>query len=242
MRDALAGATTVDVTSALQEALRQRLRVELEPVHAQGAPSLMTTVIEHVERDAFVVGQPVVGGIVRPLARFERYRIYLSSPLGRVVGETKALGRIKIPAGGDQVLFGYRLARPRDLTVLYRRSEPRMVLRGPALDNEAELCLGADAIAYGYLEDLSPSGARLRLRNDASGQLTTGRTGVLNVTLPAPIGAIDEAVCVLAVEPGDDDGWDVRVSFARRNESVTDALLRTPTARAAAAKRAERRS
>jgi hypothetical protein len=217
----------VDVRETLEEARQLSLRVELEPVTPTTDEALtLRTTIEAVQDDAFVVTKPVAGGQVRPLARFEPHHIRFVGSRGLVTGETHALGRYKMPNGGDGFLYGYRLVLPETLRLV----EPRQPLRtifGRDCVREAELhVLSHHGPILGLLEDLSPGGAKLLCRN-APGHLTGGTSALFKVELPEPLGAIQQMVRVVGVDPVPSRGAvRVRVAFERKNEAIREAMRR----------------
>ncbi|MDY7110367.1 MAG: PilZ domain-containing protein [Planctomycetota bacterium] len=240
LRNALQGRPdgAVDVRKTLLAAQRSRARIELEPLRPTATLDLvLATTIEQVHRDAFVISQPVMGGTVRPLARYEPYHLSFTGPDGRTTGQTHALGRTRVRAGGGGMIYGYRLALPEALYVIDPRRELRMLLEED-LVVEAELqVLERRVPVQALVQDLSPSGACLRCRH-AEAPVRKGGQAQLRLKLPEPIGELIETVNVVSVErEADAPGCAVRVLFEKKNQAIAAALR--DTSRLA---RSERRS
>jgi hypothetical protein len=215
----------VDVRKTLLAAQRSRARVELEPLRPTARLDLvLATTIEQVRKDGFVISQPVMGGTVRPLARYEPYRISFTGPNGRTTGQTHALGRTQIRAGNGGVIYGYRLALPDALYIVDPRRELRMLLEEDLIV-EAELQVLERRIPIQALvQDLSPSGACLRCRN-ASAPARSGQSAQLKLKLPEPIGEILETAKIVSVERDPDvSGCAVRIVFEKKNQAIAAAL------------------
>jgi hypothetical protein len=230
LRNALQGRPdgAVDVRKTLLAAQRSRARIELEPMRPTARLDLvLATTIEQVHRDGFVVSQPLMGGTVRPMARYEPYRLSFSGPRGRTTGQTHALGRMRIRSGGRGVIYGYRLALPDALYVIDPRRELRMLLEED-LVVEAELqVLERRVPIQALLQDLSPSGACLRCRN-AGAPVRSGGQAQLKVDLPEPIGRILETVNIVSIERDPDvPGCTVHVLFEKKNQTIAAALRDT---------------
>jgi len=215
----------VDVRRSLLAAQRSRARIELEPLTPTARLDLvLATTIEQVGRDAFIVSQPVLGGSVRPLARYEPYRLSFSGPRGRTTGQTHALGRTRIASGGKRSLYGYRLALPKALYVIDPRRELRMLL-DQELVLEAELqILERQIPIQALVKDLSASGACLQCRN-AGASARGGQQAQLKLTLPPPAGEILETVNIISADSDPDSGvCTVRVVFEKKNQAIAAAL------------------
>lgn len=215
----------VDVRRSLLAAQRSRARVQLEPLRPTAQLDLvLATTIEQVRRDAFIVGQPVMGGTVRPLARYEPYRLSFSGPRGRTTGQTHALGRIRIRSGGKGVIHAYRLALPDALYVIDPRRELRMLLEEDFV-LEAELqILDRQIPLQALVKDLSSSGACLKCRN-AAAPARPGQQAQLKLKLPEPVGEIMETVNIISSDSDPDSpGCTVRVVFEKKNQAIAAAL------------------
>jgi hypothetical protein len=217
----------MDVRTVLTWAQRSRARVELEPLTmTTRMPVALTARIEHVLEDAFVVSQPVVDGVVRPLGRFETYRLAIASPQGRMTGDTQALGRIKIATAGDALLYGYRLSLPPRIQISRRRRDLE-ILMGRDTVREGELyIINHRGPVLGLVEEVSATGARLLCRNGRN-HIAVGQDAFLKLDLPDPLGPIREMVSVTSVDPDEETGClNVRVAFEKRNQRISDVLRR----------------
>jgi hypothetical protein len=212
---------SVDARSELSYAQRERVVVELEPLLRTGPThvSLVTT-IEQVRADDVVISQPVIGGLVRPLARYERYRMRFTGRQGRVVGETESLGRVKVPAGGRGMLYGYRLAMPAALHLEDRRREGRLMLGGMDVPEAQLQVLTHPSTIHGIVEDIGPGGARIVCRN-ARGRVQRAQRAHFHFELPPPVGVIDEVVTITDASPHPRTGdVDVRLTFDHKNQDL----------------------
>ncbi|MBT8485368.1 MAG: hypothetical protein HKO59_02950 [Phycisphaerales bacterium] len=214
----------IDVRATVARAQDTRARVELTPEVATAANGgTLVTQIERVDDRSIVVIQPTANGAVRPLARFESYAIAISTPVGRVHGKTRTLGRVKIRAADGGTLYGYRLALPERFDVRERRSETRILLGAEAREAELHVLSHKGAI-HGLVADISAGGARLLCRN-AGDHLEAGALAYFKLELPAPVGAISETVVVLGVDPVEGQtATTVRVAFEKRNVRIADAI------------------
>ena len=218
-------AATVDVRRMLREAQRSRARVELEGLRRSSKlGQRLVTTIEQVTDDEFVISQPTVGGTVRLVARYEPYRMTVAGARGRVAGETRSLGRTKIASGGRGMLFGYRMAIPREFFVIDRRQELRMLFGNDLVFEAAVQLLGREGPLLGLVEDLSPHGACLRCRN-AGAFVRRGQQGHISMDLPEPAGEVRETVTIAALEATEtDEAMLVRVTFHKKNAAIAHAL------------------
>ncbi len=215
----------MDVRDALLEAQKTRARLELEPLTPTSKlGTVLRTSVEQVQRDAFDVGQPTADGKPRQLARYEPYRISFLLDRGRIIGQTEAQGRVKIPAGGGQTLYGYRLAFPATLHAIDLRREMRLLL-GNDLVREAKLqLLGRAGPVMGLVKDISATGASLICRN-ADEHVRRSQQAHFKLDLPEPIGELREMVTIVGVEPDpQSDGVLVRIVFQKKVQAMVDVL------------------
>ncbi len=224
IRDALAGsAALTGVRAELDGLRRSRTPIELEPTAGPDEAGTMTTTIEALEAEGIIVSRPIIGGVLRPLGRFEQLIMRFSGPRGQMTGQTQSQGRIRIPSGGGDVIFGYRLAYPEELR-LDRATRPADVLLGTEPVREAELhVLGRQGPILGLVDDITPQGARLRCRN-AGEDLTAGKSAYFKITLPDPVGPMHEAVTIMSTRPVADGGQLVNVSFLEAQDRIAEAL------------------
>lgn len=224
LRDALAGTAALTGVRAELDALRRsRAHIELEPAAGPDEAGTMTTTIEALDDEGIIVSRPIVGGVLRPLGRFEQLVMRFSGPRGQMSGPTQALGRMRIPSGGGDVIFGYRLSVPEELD-LVRAARPADALLGTATVREAELhVLGRQGPILGLVDDITPDGARLRCRN-AGEDLTAGKSAYFKITLPDPVGRMHEAVTIMSTRPVEDGGQLVNISFLEAQERIVEAL------------------
>jgi hypothetical protein len=229
LREALSGGDDVvtSVPALLRAAQEERTRIELVPLDAPAKGGILVTTVEKVREDDFVICQPAAAdGGIRQVARFEQLQMSFSVATGRLTGKTENLGRIKFRAGDGGELYGYRLSLPRLLTVTDRRDELRVLL-GKELCCEVKLqVLSRNGPILGLIEDISPSGARLRCRNGGD-ELRRDRPAHFEAELPHPIGVIQQVVRILSVdsEPNADE-WIVRVLFDEKVTAIEEVVKR----------------
>lgn len=225
MRDALSVPDDgpINVRAALIDAQRARTRVDLQPLSGADGASPAAT-IEMVLDTTFLITRPMVGGVVRLLGRYERYRMVFNGGDGRLAGETQALGRTRIPNDAGEPLYGYKMRLPETLLTVDRRRGLRRLL-GRDLVREAELhVLGRRGPILGLVDTLDAGGATLRCRN-AGDHLHHGQNAEFKITLPDPVGVIEETVQVTDLTPAPEPGvLQVRVLFLKRNETIGDVL------------------
>lgn len=239
MLGALAGQGTspADVLRLLQIAQRSRVRVSLEVVNGQRSGNvIMTTFIEQVRDNDIVVSQPSIGGLTHPLAFNETLRISFFAQGLHHSGQTRCLGRVKVPSGGrpgggggQQVLFAYSLAMPTDLNSEDRRREPRILL---SFDVNPEAHLygpGSEGPVLGSIADVSMTGARINTPMPSAG-ITPGQEIHLKALLPEPVGLVDEIVHVARVDLDSRTGQNtIGIAFARRIPGLAELIRGTKT-------------
>lgn len=195
-----------EVHQTLETARRHRSKLQIELTGqstAEHESLIMWSTIEQVRMKDFIIDQPTVGGITRPLATGEQMRISFSAEPTPLAGTTKSLGRIKIPSGGAKALFGYRLALPERLQPDERRTAPRVFV---GLDLAAQVQLIHEPNSKvepirGVVDDLCVGGLRFHTR-DMLRRLAPGKPVRIKVNLPMPIGVLDEPATVIHIEPG----------------------------------------
>ena len=227
------GAVRLSPRQILQAAQRDRLKVALEIVApAPGQSTVLATTIEQVRDDDFVINQPSIGGLTHPLAFGEELRLSFHNRSVHHSAMTRCLGRVKIPAGGNQMLFAYRLEMPAMMRSEDRRQHPRIDL---PLDLGCEAHLYApacDGPVLGTMLDISMGGARIRT-SMALDKIQIGQEIYLKSMLPEPVGLLDELVHVMRME--DDprsEGATIGVAFTRRINGLAE-LIRMTQARLA---------
>jgi hypothetical protein len=227
MRQALNGQLdgSIDVRSELLHAQRERVVVELEPLLRAGpTPVSLVTTIEQVRERDLVISQPVIGGRIRPLARYERYRLRFTGQSGRLVGEVESLGRIKVPAGAHGMLYGYRLSTPPTLRVEDRRRDGSLLLGGLSVPEAQLQVLTHPAAIHGIVEEIGPSSARVVCRN-ARERVKRAQRAHFRFELPAPVGMIDEVVTITDASPDPQTGEvEVQLTFDQKNEALLDVM------------------
>jgi hypothetical protein len=192
------------VRRLLDRVRRARSRLELDHVHARDEPhAVMITTIEQLGDDDLVIAPPSIGAQARPLTTGERLRLAFQGPNGRLAGETRVLGRIKLLSGGGDVFYGYRLEIPPSLEANERRVGRRVPV-GIDLAPRAELFrpeAGSELPLRGVVQDISSTGLLIRCPN-ARGKVSLDDRLFLKVTLPPPVGALDEMVRIARLESG----------------------------------------
>lgn len=197
---ALRGQTLTQKMSreALREAQQANVKLELS-IHGPHGPVIAHAHIELVRDDDFVITQPMVDRAAYMLAYGEEVTISFLHATRFMTGDTRCLGRMKVPRGPSAVVPGYRLAMPDELRLVDRRSHSRTLYR---LRHPVEARLHAPSFTEGVtgeVVDLSVGGARLVLP-PRSRNMVPGETVYLKMMLPPPGGLIDELVKIVRVE------------------------------------------
>ncbi len=207
----------------LGHVLRRRTCLELDPLSIKdNRPRGRTMIvqIEMVRQDDFVIGQPAMGGCSYPLAAGEKLQVTLFSGVTRLTGETKCLGRIKIPSGSGGAFYGYRMVLPEVLTPVARRQRARTAAFTVAPEAELRACTGHGGTVRGVVHDLSTTGMQIRSRN-ALGRVEAGMRMYLSTVLPAPVGELNEMVVVRYLTPNErSDQVIIEVEFEQQLERM----------------------
>lgn len=228
--DALSGGELSEVRRILEAARRNRTKLHLEsfgPGADQDDESIvLISTIEQVRAKDFVIDQPTIGGITRPLAIGEQLRVSFLTTSGLMTAETRSLGRVKIPSGGTRAFFGYHLAMPDHIEAEERRIAGR-VLVGFDLAPEVELHTDRThflAPVRGVMHDLSAAGMKIRTRN-AADRISPEDRVYLRVDLPDPVGPLTEMVVIVRVDPGRSSGENIiGVRFERHIETLDELI------------------
>lgn len=227
LRNALLGRDEVSpaVRAALLELQKSRAKLELEPVAGGGDKRLvMTTKVEQVRPDCFIVSRPIAHGAMQALGRYEHYQMRFDTPEGRTVARTQATARVRIPSSGGTVLYGHKMVFP-DALQLEKPRRPVSALVGDDSVREAQLLvLGRKGPILGLVQDLDANGARLHCRN-AGESLRPGQQAYLKLDLPDPVGELEEPVKITGLEPSHRPGVvTVRVAFRDKNDRIHEVL------------------
>ena len=210
------------VRESLQAALRNRCKVYIESPD-QGVVAL--TQVQQIEGNEIVIAVPSIGGMTYPLAFGESLKISFVDDRVNVSGQTRCLGRVKVPTGDGKTLFAYRIALPDSLVTEERRADARVEL--PAdIAPEAHLYSGRmPAPIVGRVSNISMSGARITTSGALRG-LAPGQEVYLKFMMPEPVGLVDEVVEIHRIESDARQGThQIGVSFHRRLERLA-ALMR----------------
>lgn len=183
-----------------ERALRRSRRLELETIPLGNAqPDVLVTSLEQVRDHDLVISKPMIGARTRPLVTNEPLRLILTDAKARFLGTTRCLGRIKIPTGGEGMLYGYRLAMPKSMDSAERRQHARVSVEFD-LAPKAELLLPCKGIVLrGTMLDISASGARLNCTS-ALDLIAMGDEALVKAELPNPIDELSEFVTVQRLE------------------------------------------
>jgi hypothetical protein len=214
----------------LLAAQEDRAKVTLELLSG-GQPSVMSTIIEQVRQDDFVISQPMVGGHTYPLAFGENVRFNFTVHNVTYNGVSRCLGRIKIASGGsansrgDALIFAYRLAVPKTLESDDQRKQPRVQLE---IEHQVEAQLYApDSISgplLGRLVDVSMSGARVVTSMPVM-FMFPGQSLFLKTIMSEPVGLIDELVEIARIDTDPKSGeTSIGISFRRRIEGLAELI------------------
>ncbi len=195
------------VRAALQQAQLARTKLALE-VTSRNRTVVLTSTVEQVREDDFVISQPTVGGTTHPLTFEEVINLGFVLPSGYHRAECKCLGRIKIPAGNSpaaqasnsSVLYAYRLSLPESLLTEDRRNAPRSQLSlSQPVDAQLYAAASLDGPVLGRILDISMTGARL-LVSAPNRKMEPGQIVYLKAMLPEPAGQMDDLVKLARVE------------------------------------------
>jgi len=220
------------VRDALTAAFRDRTKIALE-IDTGHQPVIMTTSLEQIREDDLAVSQPMVGGQTYQLAFGEELKLSFVNNGGFYTGQTRCLGRVKIPAGNpehderDQMIFAYRLALPESLGADDRRRAARVRL-GFKKPIEAQLYAPASTAGpvLGTLVDVSLTGARIDTPASI-GRITPGQALFLKTLLPDPVGLMDELVDVVRVDVDIRSGQHIiGLRFRKRINGMEDLIRR----------------
>ena len=187
----------------LKEAYHARTTLELEPLNPTGFHKLvLAATIEQVRDDDLIISQPLIGALNHPLATGEELLMSFGvHSMGGVSGKTQALGRVQIPSGGAQLLYGYRLAMPAVLRADERRRHRRVTFRSGPPPAAALYPRPKDAPLRGTVLDISVGGMLIRILHEPECELALQQRVRLSVQLPSPVGVLDENVTVVRVAP-----------------------------------------
>ncbi|MEE8154505.1 MAG: PilZ domain-containing protein [Phycisphaerales bacterium] len=187
----------------LKEAYRARTTLELEPLNQAGFHKLvLAATIEQVRDDDLIISQPLIGALNHPLATGEELLISFGvDSVGGVSGKTQALGRVQIPSGGAQLLFGYRLAMPAVLRADERRRHRRVTFGSGPAPAAALYPRSKDTPLRGIVLDISVGGMLIRILHKPESELALQQRVHLSVQLPPPVGVVDEDVTVVRIAP-----------------------------------------
>lgn len=219
------------IRNALEEAGRHSRTVELIPlaVTPQLEGRTLTAAIELVREADVVISQPMIGGRNYPLAKNEGFRLVVMGPEGPLGGQTKALGRIKIPAGGGKMLYGYRLEFPEAMSRTDRRDSRRFRIE-KHLQAEVELFpLNRKQPVRGTLIDLSITGLLIR---GESAEVTSliGKDAVVKVSLPDPVGDLVQVVSLVRCSRPDRRGTqEIAVQFKQPIPAIEQLIHQAET-------------
>lgn len=188
----------------LRVAQRTRAQLVLEPPNSPtSVPITMTATLEQVRAKDLVVSQPASGGVTRQLVTGEPLTLSVDlGSRGYLSGKTRVLGRAKVSSGGDNPIFGYRLALPQSLHKTDRRASARQKKKTLDLAREAELYrLDDNEPIRGIVQNVSQGGMQI-LRYDSRRRLMKGERVRLVVYLPQPVGQVNRMVTVARIAGG----------------------------------------
>lgn len=219
------GAVDETVLEILRAAHELRCRVELLPVHRGGTEQRpFVTTIEELGEGGFVVALPTLGGVVRPLGRFESYQLSIEHPQKVYSGSTGSLGRMRFRSSARATQSGYRLTYPESLKATERRRDVRKVLGADTLREASIQIAHRKGPMLGLVEDISARGIRVRCRNGAA-DIRDGAQGLLRLELAEPIGEIAEMIRIVGVESDEQSGDMVlRAIFIHPVEAIAKVL------------------
>ncbi len=214
------------VRRALEHARDARATLVLEPpVPGVVRPITMEATIEQVRSVDLVINQPVYEGLVRQLVRGEPLRMSFSvEELGHVCGETRVLGRHRIPSGGARPVLGYRLAVPQRLRKTDRRSSARTTI-GFDVAREVEIYpLDADVPVRGAIDNVSLGGMQIRT-HDSKLRLRRGQRVRLVACLPPPVGEVNRMVTVVRIASDSNPAQrEIGIQFDRRLPGLAELI------------------
>jgi c-di-GMP-binding flagellar brake protein YcgR len=224
------------VRQTLHAAQDDRVKLTLELLSG-GQPSVMSSIIEQVRSDDFVISQPMVGGHTYPLAFDEQVRFNFTVSRVTYTGTSRCMGRVKIASGAgagggsrsDALIFAYRLALPKALESDDQRKQPRVQLE---VEYQAEAQLYApDSMSgplLGRLTDVSMSGARVVTAMPVM-FMFPGQSLFLKSMMGEPVGLIDELVEIARIETDPKSGeTSIGIRFRRKIDGLAE-LIRSRT-------------
>lgn len=219
------GAARAAVREALQNALRNRCKVYIESPD-QGIVAL--TQVQQMLDDEIVIAVPSIGGMTYPLAFGEALKVSFVEQRTNLSGDSRCLGRVKVPSGDGKTLFAYRISLPESLHVEERRTDGRVDLP-MEIAPEAHIYGGKlNTPVVGRCTNISMSGARITVDGPLRG-LAAEQEVYLKFMMPEPMGLVDEVVAVQRIETDPRTGrHEVGVSFHRRLERLA-MLMRAAT-------------
>ena len=218
-----------EVRQALQQAQSRRIRVELAALGREDEQVLVATV-EKVLDDAFIISQPLVGGTVRPLARFAGYTLTIGMGGYCLTGQTRALGRSRIRSAAGKELYGYRMELPEAFRKSERRQDLRVILGANTLREVRMRILDRQGAIHGLIEDLSAGGLSIRCRN-ARVDLDAGQIATVDLALPPPVGEINEVCTVIGTEVDPETGDLIaHLKFKEKIEEIEELVRRAARA------------
>ncbi len=193
------------VRRELEALQRSRAKLVIEVTKPGSAePEALTTIVEQVRDEDIVISQPSAGALNRPLATGERVLLRFTLATGVNVGESRSLGRIKLPSGGKRMFFGYRLSIPPRFETLDRRDHRRVALdeaTAPVVhltpvsqDDEAPR-----PSCSATMMDISLSGVQVKLETEHA-LFNVGDAMQLIADFPMPVGSIVHPVVVTRLE------------------------------------------
>jgi c-di-GMP-binding flagellar brake protein YcgR len=221
------------VRPTLHAAQKARAKILLELI-SRSESAVMNASIEQVRGDDVVISQPMIGGHTYPLAFGESLRINFMVDGVTYTGQSRCLGRIKIPAGQtgpgrsqEQLIFAYRLAMPLELKSDDQRAQPRVQLDF-TVPIEAQLYAPGTMHGpmLGRLADISMGGARVITPMQAM-WMFPGQSVYLKAMLPEPVGLIDELVDIARIETDETNGArSIGIRFRKRLPGLEDLIRR----------------
>lgn len=208
--------SNAEVVRRLHAAQSGDVRLELQALGLGSEyKSMIVVMIEQVREDDIIVHQPPSED-ARQMIRGSRFTLGFYEPQGRVVGETKCLGRAKIMGEHNRIMYGLKLSIPPSLSSDDSKVKQSKQL---AIENPLEVELSSfehHSPIYGLAMNIGRRSMKIRCQN-AMNKLHAGQEVYLKMQLSLPGKQITEMVRVTDLLP-DQQGHDVMVTVSFHKE------------------------
>ena len=189
----------------IEQAYRDRARLDLIENNGQESGSVMAAAIEHIAEGAnsFVINQPSVGAATIQLPTHLELRVTFRLDKERYTFQTQSLGRAKIRSGGNRMIYGYKLAMPDEVNHSVQQRSVFRIRVGIDLAPGAnvELDGGEPLHLNGIVDDLSVGGMLITTNQSLKGA-NVGQSGTARFSLPEPVGDVEVSIQIRHLDRG----------------------------------------